>query len=98
MPVSRSTAAPDQLPPPLAPGCMIVPCSDGGVNSGPILNGLIAWMAMARISGVKSARSSMVTPWRSNAAGLVGIGCVGEGFSPGTSDGGTARSSIGHTG
>ena len=39
-----------------------------------------------------------VTPWRSNAGGLVGNGCVGDVFSPGTVDCGTGRSSIGHTG
>ena len=43
-------------------------------------------------------RSASVTPWRSNAGGLVGNGCVGEVFSPGTFDCGTGRSSIGHTG
>ncbi len=49
-------------------------------------------------SGVKSTTSSFVSPCRSNGAGFVGIGCVGELFSPGTVDFGTGRSSIGHTG
>jgi hypothetical protein len=40
--------------------------------------------------------SSTVTPCRSKAAGLVGNGCVGDGRSPGTSEGGTRRSSMGH--
>src|SRR5215510_4821700 len=35
---------------------------------------------------------------RAYAGGLVGNGCVGDVFSPGTSDCGTGRSSIGHTG
>ena len=39
-----------------------------------------------------------VTPCRSNAAGLVGNGWVGETRSPGTSACGTGRSSIGHSG
>ena len=43
-------------------------------------------------------RSSSVRPWRSNGAGLVGNGWVGEVHSPGTVDFGTGRSSIGHTG
>ena len=37
-------------------------------------------------------------PCRSNAGGLVGNGCVFDSSSPGMSDGGTGRSSIGHTG
>ena len=37
-------------------------------------------------------------PWRSKAAGQVGNGWVGAARSPGTSLGGTSRSSISHTG
>ena len=37
-------------------------------------------------------------PWRSNAGGLVGNGCVADVRSPGAVDCGTGRSSIGHTG
>ena len=54
--------------------------------------------AWALNSGVKSIRSSSVTPCRSNGGGLVGKGCVGEVYSPGTVDCGTGRSSIGQTG
>ena len=54
--------------------------------------------AAARSSGVKSIRSSTVTPCRSNGGGLVGNGCVGDVCSPGVFDCGTGRSSIGHTG
>ena len=43
-------------------------------------------------------RSSIETPWRSNAGGLVGNGWVGLVFSSGTSDCGTGRSSIGQSG
>ena len=39
-----------------------------------------------------------MTPCRSNGAGLVGKGCVGLVFSPGTFDCGTGRSSIGQIG
>ena len=54
--------------------------------------------ASSRSSGVKSMRSSSVTPICSNGGGLVGIGCVGWALSPGIVDGGTATSSIGQTG
>ena len=40
----------------------------------------------------------MLTPCRSNGGGFVGCGCVGDNRSPGTADGRTGRSSIGHTG
>ena len=60
------------------------------------------WRAISRAcfrsSGVKSMRSFSVTPWSSKGAGLVGNGWVGQVFSSGVSDCGTARSSIGHTG
>src|SRR5579863_2365821 len=55
--------------------------------------------ACARISGVKSIRSSGTRMLlRQYATGLVGYGCVGEVFSPGTVDCGTGRSSIGQIG
>src|SRR5215510_1821886 len=92
IPVAGSTAAPDQLAPPVVPGRTMVPSTEGGVNSGPVLNPWMAFSAIARISGVKSARSFTVTPWYSNGAGFDGIGCVGDAFSPGTSDAGTGRS------
>jgi hypothetical protein len=53
---------------------------------------------MARISGVKSTRNSRVMSRYSNGGGFVGNGCVGDARSPGTSDGGTGRSSIGQIG
>ena len=39
-----------------------------------------------------------MSSWISNAAGLVGNGCVGDSFSPGRSDCATGRSTIGQTG
>ena len=47
---------------------------------------------------MKSIKSSTVTPCRSNGAGFVGNGWVGDVCSPGVFDCGTGRSSIGHTG
>ena len=99
MPVSGSTAAPDQLAPPPALGRCMVPLRLCGVNSGPSRKPSTASIASWRISGVKSARSSMVAPWYSNAAGRVGKGWVGHTSSPGMSVSvGTGRSSMGHTG
>ena len=42
--------------------------------------------------------SFSVNDWRANGAGFVGNGCVGDEYSPGTSDCGTLRSSIGQIG
>ena len=70
----------------------------GGVKIGPILKRDTSVTASARSSGVKSIRSSIETPCRSKAGGLVTNFCVGCAFSPGTSDGATARSSIGQIG
>ena len=80
----------------LPPGASLT--SDGGVKIGPITNCFASSRACARSSGVKSMRSSSVSPLRENGAGLVGNGCVGAACSPGTVDCGTGRSSIGHTG
>src|SRR6185369_639508 len=84
--------------PPPQPGTTMDPFCDGGVNRGPYEYFEINLRASSRIFGVKSIRSSVFSPWRSNAAGFVGNGCVGEAFSPGTSEAATGRSSIGHTG
>ncbi len=72
--------------------------SAGGVNTGPILYFATAVSASSRILGVKSIRSSTETPLRAYATGFVGIGCVGEYHSPGTSPFGAGFSSIGQTG
>ncbi len=45
---------------------------------GPSAKYLRASSASACSAGVKSMRSSSVKPWRSNAGGLVGNGCVGD--------------------
>ena len=49
-------------------------------------------------SGLKSTRVSTEMPCTSNAAGFVGNGWVGEIHSPGVSEPGTGRSTMGHTG
>ena len=54
--------------------------------------------ARRRSSGVKSMRSSTPMPCWSNGGGFVGNGWVAAVTSPGTSDCGTGRSSMGHTG
>jgi hypothetical protein len=103
-PVSGSTAAPPQFAPPTQPGIRIVPCfpstpfTVGGVNMGPYTKSSRIASASARSSGVKSIRSSVVMPWWSKGRGQVGKGCVSAATSPGTFDGGTGRSSIGHRG
>src|SRR5712691_1475160 len=102
--VSGSYAAPGQFVPPAGDGRMSVASgppallSTGGVYIGPSLYCDTSFTASARRAGVKSIRSSIDTPWRSYAGGLVGNGCVGAYHSPGTSPLGTGRSSIGHTG
>src|ERR1700690_1459979 len=70
----------------------------GGLNSGPILYFEAAWIASALSSGVKAISSSTDVPLRPYAGGFVGIGCVGEYFSPGTSPCGAGFSSIGQIG
>ena len=98
-------AAPAQVAAPPSGGRIRVPCQppssrrEIGVNSGPSRYGCTTSTAISRSSGVKSMRSSMVTPWYSNGAGRVGNGWVGETYSPGMFVSvGTGRSSIGHTG
>src|SRR5665213_1690774 len=70
-----------------------------GVKIGPILYFDTIFNASALSAGVKSIRSSTdgmpATPY---AGGLVGIGCVGEYHSPGTSPLGTGFSSKGQIG
>src|SRR4051812_34921251 len=70
----------------------------GGVKTGPILRCDTMATAAALRSGVKSTRSSSVTPFAAYAFGLVGMGCVGEYHSPGTSPFSTGVSTNGHTG
>ncbi len=49
------------------------------------------WCNGGLISSVKSTRSSSWTVWRSKGGGLIGNGCVGDVFSPGTSGRGSEQ-------
>src|SRR3954468_15970657 len=102
--VSGSAPAPGQLVPPavvaivnaaIGPSTLL---TTPGRNIGPSLYRDTILRASALSSGVKSIRSSTRPDCRAYAGGLVGNGCVGDVFSPGTSDCGTGFSSIGHTG
>src|SRR3954469_7462778 len=102
--ISGSYADPGQLTPPPSVPDVSVPTGPsglltvGGGNPGTRRNTLAASRPAAFNYGVKSIKSLSTTPLREYAGGLVGNGCVGEVFSPGTSVCGTGRSSIGHTG
>ena len=82
-PLAGSNAPPPQFAPPISPGRCTVPCSVGGVNSGPIRYFASSCCAAAFSSGVQSIASSSVTPCSVIAGGLVGNGCVGHACSPG---------------
>src|SRR5580700_3688152 len=102
--VSGSYDPPGQFVPPEAVPSVSVPTepsallATGGVNTGPKWYLETMARAFSRSSGVNSIRSSIDTPFRLYAGGLVGKGCVGEYHSPGTLPVSTLRSSIGHTG
>src|SRR5262249_22442886 len=103
--VSGSNEPPSQFAPPVKLGSTSVPlvpsaasASEPGVKIGPLRNTFVPSTASLCSAAVKSMRSSSVKPWRSNAGGFVGNGCVGDVTSPGTSDLPTGRSSIGQTG
>jgi hypothetical protein len=97
-PVAGSTAAPPHPAPPMTPGMATVPCSDGGVYSGPRRYGAISCSAACRSAGVNASTSVAVNPCVEKGAGRVGKGCVAAARSPGTSLAGTGRSSMGHNG
>src|SRR5687767_6567863 len=91
--VSGSYAPPVQLVPPMPLPMYAVPSQPvdsarlGGLNIGPNLYRSVSFIACACNSGVKSIRSSgTLICCRAYAGGLVGNGCVGDVFSPGTVD------------
>src|SRR6202043_2042005 len=95
-PFSGFTATLPQFAPPLWPGMEIVPRKLGGVYK----PSLREFLSNSRIldcsaSVAKGLMSLSVKVSRAKGGGLVGKGCVGELNSPGTSDLGTGRSSIG---
>src|SRR5436190_13731259 len=104
MAVSGSNDAPGQLMPPTVLPTLIAPAHLSlGLTAG--MNGVGSQRyrfrlssAVARSAGVKSIRSSTVTCVRAYGGGIVGIGCVGDVFSPGMSLCGTAFSGIGQIG
>ena len=77
--LSGSNAAPPQLAPPTQPGSCTAPRLRGRREERAAIEAASGpRCARWRSSGVKSMRSSSVSPWRSNAGGFVGNGCVGE--------------------
>src|SRR3954471_21226180 len=96
--ISGSYADPGQLTPPLSvpdvsaaigPSALL---TTGGRNTGPRRYRFAAFAACSFSSGVKAIRSLSTTPLREYAGGLLGNGCVGAVFSPGTSVCGTGFS------
>src|SRR5215210_6947892 len=104
MPVSGSKPAPGQLVPPLVLPMLIDPSNfEFGPTGGTYgvcsqRNSLRFSSACARSAGVKSITSLSATCVRAYGGGLVTNGCVFAVFSPGISDCGTGRSSIGQIG
>src|SRR5436189_6328884 len=104
MAVSGSNPEPGQFTPPLALPMLIAPmnlpplagCNAGGTNGDCSQRYLLRLSSACWCScGVKSRMSSLLTNVREYAGGLLGIGCVGEVFSPGMSVCGTGVSTIG---
>jgi hypothetical protein len=71
----------------------------GGVNR-PSLRQVLSISRTLALSSSEmyGLMSFSVNDCLANAGGFVGKGCVGQDSSPGTSDFGTGRSSIGHSG
>src|SRR5579872_3724847 len=98
-PLAGSTAAVPQLAPPPTPGIVTVPFMLGGVNRPSLREFRIRSRQVAcSASGMYGLTSFSVSACLAKGGGLLGKGCVGHACSPGTSDFGTGRSSIGHNG
>src|SRR5262245_41807248 len=88
-----------QFAPPLCPGNSIEPLRLGGVKTPSLREFLSCSRTLACSSGVRYGLMSFsVNDCRANGGGIVGIGCVGDVTSPGTSVCGTDFSSIGQIG
>src|SRR5580693_8526149 len=99
VPFAGSTAELPQLAPPLLPGICTVPFRLGGVNKPSLRQVWSMVLTWAFSSSVRYGLISFsVKDCRAKGGGLVGKGCVGQDSSPGTSDCGTLRSSIGQRG
>src|SRR5260221_11005668 len=96
--VAASNAPDPQLAPPITPGRTNVPCSDGGVYSGPRRYFFSCSCACAFNSGVRSNASSTVIPCGEIGGGLGGEGVGGDAPSPGPSLAGTGRAAYSPTG
>src|SRR4026208_1474508 len=94
--VTGSKAAPPHSDPPIVPGRFQVPLTDGGVNNPSYLDPLNNLTNESCDAVENSERSSTVMNWRAYGRGFKGNGWVGHACSPGTSEAGTDRSSIGN--
>src|SRR5690606_7311463 len=92
MPVSGSAAAPPHSPPPSKPGKIHTPALLGGVNIALYLTWRNFSIRAMCFSGVMPHTSEESNCCRAKGSGSAGIGCVGQGASPGRSEGGTATS------
>src|ERR1051325_8305628 len=96
--VEGSYAAPPHSDPPIVPGIFKVPLREGGVNSPSYLKPLNILTNESPDAVEKLERSVTVKYWRQYGLGFTGKGCVGQVSSPGTSEPGTALSSMGNNG
>src|SRR5437016_2919284 len=94
-PAPGSKEAPPHSPPPSVPGAAIVPCRLGGVYKVPARMSAATLDTYSRASGEMLVGSKR---WAAYGGGFSGKGWVGQAFSPGISEAGTGRSSIGNIG
>src|SRR3954452_17805737 len=100
IPLEGLAAVLPQLAPPRAPGNERLSYKPGGVKRPSLRMLAIRSFHEACSCGVRmyGFTSAAVIFWRAKGGGRVGIGCVGQVFSPGMSLFGTGRSSIGQSG
>src|SRR6185369_11137375 len=99
MPLPGSEAVLPKFTPPNAPGNMIVSyLSDGGTNKPDFAASILLYHFCFSSSGIKGFSMSFVTWCLVKLGTTVGIGWVGQDFSPGILLAGNGCSSIGNTG
>src|SRR6185503_9777258 len=99
MPLLGSLAAPPKRTPPLLVGTCTVSLKLMGVKRPLLVAASSRFRNASASSGDRySLISSAVNACLENGGGVVGYGCVGQLSSPGISDFGTGRSSIGQMG